>query len=262
MLRYTKFQYYNETTFSKFCTAANLECLLCLPFGAKIVCTITWRMIFWTWKKPWKPGDNLEFYNKNKLGTLYAGELISPYAQYWLSDRCVTVTLCTVLIVWSLCNSHPMHSADWSLCNCHPMHSADCLIAVQLSPYAQCWLSDRCATVTLCTVLIVWSLYNCHPMHSTDCLIAVQQSPYAQYWLSDHCATAYQTVKLHSPTFRRGGGGECYKESCHDNCVPWHCDNLLYRHTRSHTLNCILFVNVYCTNGNKEVIWKRSNDCQ
>ncbi len=50
-----------------FWTAANLECPWCLPFGAKIVCTITWRMTFWTWTKP---GDNLEFYDKINLGTL------------------------------------------------------------------------------------------------------------------------------------------------------------------------------------------------
>ncbi len=68
MLRYTKFQYYIETIFTKFWTAANLECSWCLPFGGKIVCTITWRMTFWTWTKP---GDNLEFYDKNKLGTMH-----------------------------------------------------------------------------------------------------------------------------------------------------------------------------------------------
>ncbi len=31
---------------------AILECLWCLPFGAKIVLTITWRMAFLTWIKP------------------------------------------------------------------------------------------------------------------------------------------------------------------------------------------------------------------
>ncbi len=34
-----------------------LERLWCLPFGGKIVHTITWRMTFLTWTKP---GDNLE----------------------------------------------------------------------------------------------------------------------------------------------------------------------------------------------------------
>ncbi len=67
MLRYTKFQYYIETIFSMFCTYANLEYLWCLPFGAKIVYTITWRMTFLTLTKP---GDNLEFYDFNKQGTL------------------------------------------------------------------------------------------------------------------------------------------------------------------------------------------------
>ncbi len=59
MLRYTTFQYYIETIFSKFCTPVNLEHLWRLPFGAKIVCNITWRMAFLTWTKP---GDNLEFF--------------------------------------------------------------------------------------------------------------------------------------------------------------------------------------------------------
>ncbi len=67
MLRYTKFQYYIETMFSTFCTPANLEYLWCLPFGAKIVHTITWRMTFLTWTKH---EDNLEFYDLNKLRTL------------------------------------------------------------------------------------------------------------------------------------------------------------------------------------------------
>ncbi len=53
MLRYTKFQYYIETIFSRFCTPVNLECLWCLPFGANIVHT-----------------KNLEFYDLNKLETL------------------------------------------------------------------------------------------------------------------------------------------------------------------------------------------------
>ncbi len=57
MLRYTKFQYYIETIFSTFCTPVNLECLWYLPFGAKIVHTITWRMTFLTWTKR---GDNLK----------------------------------------------------------------------------------------------------------------------------------------------------------------------------------------------------------
>ncbi len=60
MLRYTKFQYYIEAIFSTFCTPVNLECLWCLPFGAKIVDTITWRMTFLTMTKP---ADNLEFYD-------------------------------------------------------------------------------------------------------------------------------------------------------------------------------------------------------
>ncbi len=67
MLRYTTFQYYIETIFSTFCTPAILEHLWYLPFGAKIVHTITWRMTFLIWTKP---GDNLEFYHLNKLGTL------------------------------------------------------------------------------------------------------------------------------------------------------------------------------------------------
>ncbi len=67
MLRYTKFQYHIETMFSIFCTCANLEQLWCLPFGAKIVHIITWRMTFLTWTKP---GDNMGFYDLNKLGTL------------------------------------------------------------------------------------------------------------------------------------------------------------------------------------------------
>ncbi len=64
MLRYKKFQYYIETIFSMFCSRANLEHLWCLPFGAKILHTITWRMTFLTWTKP---RDNLEFYDLNKL---------------------------------------------------------------------------------------------------------------------------------------------------------------------------------------------------
>ncbi len=31
--------------FFKFCTFVILECLSCLPFATKIVCTITWRMV-------------------------------------------------------------------------------------------------------------------------------------------------------------------------------------------------------------------------
>ncbi len=65
-LRYTKFHYYIETIFSMFCIPVNLERLWHLPFGGKIVHTITWRMTFLTWTKP---GDNLEFYDVNKLGT-------------------------------------------------------------------------------------------------------------------------------------------------------------------------------------------------
>ncbi len=57
MLRCTKFQYYIETIFPPFCTPANLEHLWCLPFGADIT----------------KPGDNLKFYDLNKLGTLFVG---------------------------------------------------------------------------------------------------------------------------------------------------------------------------------------------
>ncbi len=36
-----------------------LECLWRLPFGAKIVCTKTWKMTILIWTKP---GDNLECY--------------------------------------------------------------------------------------------------------------------------------------------------------------------------------------------------------
>ncbi len=68
MLRYTKFQYYIETNFFTFCTPAILERLGCLPFGAKIVHTITWRMTFLTWTKA---GHNLEFYDLNKLNPVY-----------------------------------------------------------------------------------------------------------------------------------------------------------------------------------------------
>ncbi len=57
MLRYTTFQYYIETIFSKFCTPVNVEHLWCLPFGVQIVCYITWRMAFLTLTKP---GVNLE----------------------------------------------------------------------------------------------------------------------------------------------------------------------------------------------------------
>ncbi len=65
MLRYTTFQYYIQAIFFKFCTPAILEHLWCLPFGAKIV----FRMAFFTWIKP---ANNLEFYGKKKLGTLYS----------------------------------------------------------------------------------------------------------------------------------------------------------------------------------------------
>ncbi len=58
MLRYTTFQYYIENSFSKFCTPVILEHLWHLPFGAKIVRNITWKMFFFTWTKP---GDKLEF---------------------------------------------------------------------------------------------------------------------------------------------------------------------------------------------------------
>ncbi len=61
MLRYTAFQYYIETISSRFCTPVILEHLWHLPFDAKIVCNITWRMAFLTWTKP---GDNLEFFGK------------------------------------------------------------------------------------------------------------------------------------------------------------------------------------------------------
>ncbi len=57
MLSYSKCQYYIDTIFCTFCATANLECIPCLPFDAKIVCNITWRMTFKTWIKP---GDNLE----------------------------------------------------------------------------------------------------------------------------------------------------------------------------------------------------------
>ncbi len=50
MLRYTTFQYYIETMFSKFCTPVILEHLWCLSFGAKSVHNITWRMAFFTWR--------------------------------------------------------------------------------------------------------------------------------------------------------------------------------------------------------------------
>ncbi len=47
-----------------FYTHANLECLWCRPFGAKIVYTITWRIAFLTWTKseewPFRPGQNQE----------------------------------------------------------------------------------------------------------------------------------------------------------------------------------------------------------
>ncbi len=46
MLRYTTFQYYIETIFSKFCTPVILEHLWHLPFRAKIVHNITWKMAF------------------------------------------------------------------------------------------------------------------------------------------------------------------------------------------------------------------------
>ncbi len=59
MLRYTTFQYYIENFFSKFCTPVILEHLWCLPFGAKIIRNITWRMAFLNWAKP---GDNLDFF--------------------------------------------------------------------------------------------------------------------------------------------------------------------------------------------------------
>ncbi len=59
MLRYTSFQYYIETNFFKFFTPVILEHLWRLPFSAKIICNLTWRMAFLTWTKP---GDNLEFY--------------------------------------------------------------------------------------------------------------------------------------------------------------------------------------------------------
>ncbi len=64
ILRYTTFQYYIQAIFSKFCTPAILKHLWCLPFGANIVLTITWRMAFLTWTKP---GMLL----LKKLGTLY-----------------------------------------------------------------------------------------------------------------------------------------------------------------------------------------------
>ncbi len=60
MLRYAKLQYYIQTNFSTFCAPANLECLWCLPFGAKIVYTITWPISYLTWTKA---EDNLEFYD-------------------------------------------------------------------------------------------------------------------------------------------------------------------------------------------------------
>ncbi len=49
--------YWNK--FLKCCTPLVLECLWCLPFGAKIVCIITWRIAFLIWTKP---GNNLVFY--------------------------------------------------------------------------------------------------------------------------------------------------------------------------------------------------------
>ncbi len=60
MLRYTTFQYYIVTNFSKFFTTVILEHLWCLHFGAKIVCNITWKMAFLTWTKL---GDNLELFS-------------------------------------------------------------------------------------------------------------------------------------------------------------------------------------------------------
>ncbi len=48
MLRYTTFQYYIEAILSKMWTPVILEHLWHLPFGAKIVHTITWRMSFLT----------------------------------------------------------------------------------------------------------------------------------------------------------------------------------------------------------------------
>ncbi len=62
-----------------FCTHVNLEHLWCLPFGAKVIHTITWRMNFLTWTKP---GDNLEFYDLNKLGTLYHVDCMSVCEQF------------------------------------------------------------------------------------------------------------------------------------------------------------------------------------
>ncbi len=59
MLRYTTFQCYIKSIFSKFCSPAILECPWRLPFRAKIACTKTWRMAILTWTKP---GNNLEFY--------------------------------------------------------------------------------------------------------------------------------------------------------------------------------------------------------
>ncbi len=52
-------------SFSKFCTFAILECVWCLPFGAKILRTITWRMALLTLAKA---GHNLEVYDLKKAG--------------------------------------------------------------------------------------------------------------------------------------------------------------------------------------------------
>ncbi len=49
-------------------------------FWCQIVHTITWRMTFLTWTKP---GDNLEFYDLNKLGTLH---MIYPVMELPLSS--------------------------------------------------------------------------------------------------------------------------------------------------------------------------------
>ncbi len=61
MLRYITFQYYIDTTFSKFCAPAILEHIWHLHFSTKISHTKTWRMVILTLTKP---GVNLIFWLK------------------------------------------------------------------------------------------------------------------------------------------------------------------------------------------------------
>ncbi len=76
MLRYTTFQYYIE-----FFTPVILGHLWHLPFGAKIVLNITWKMAFLTWTKP---GDNLEFFRKKNWEPCH---LCVLYIQYMMNRK-------------------------------------------------------------------------------------------------------------------------------------------------------------------------------